>query len=428
MYRISKKSLVASIISVFLIIALTACSSGKDAATNSSSANAGPSAVKTNSVQGVTDTEILVGHTAPQTGNQASYDGFRKGILSYFNYVNNSGGVNGRKFKLIAYDDEDSPNKAVKNVKRLVEEDKVFALLGSPGSVKQMAVKEYYTEKGIPVVMTNVGVRQFVDPVTPNIMGVGVLNYFAEAQIFLDYAVTKLNAKKIAIAYENDDIGKSGQGTIKEKIKNYPGVSIVAEVPFLSTDVDFSSQAQKLQQANPDVIMMFGTSAPAANLKKAMYKIGLKNVPYITTFAGGNDVKMFQLAGPDVWEGTISSTPLVQPELSSAPNAKVYVEQFKKDWPNDVYTSGPAMSGWACAEIFVEAVKRAGNDLSWDHFLQTFYTFDKWKGSLFSSITFTKDNHYGVSSAVLTLAKDGKLVPLTGVINYDPVTDKITSD
>jgi len=276
--------------------------------------------------------------------------------------------------------------------------------------------------------MTNIGVKQFVDPVTPNIMGIGVLSYPVEAQIFLEYAVTKLGAKKIAIAYQNDDLGKQGQSTIKEKYKNYPDVSIVAEVPFLSTDVDFSSQAQKLQQANPDVIMVFGVVAPASNLKKAMYKIGLKNVPYMVSYAGGNDVKQFELAGPDVWEGTISSAAMFPPEQSRAPNAKVYKQQFQKDWPKDSYSSGPAMNGWAAAEVFVEAVKRSGDDLSWDHFLKTFYTFDKWKESLFTSVSFSKDNHYGVSSAILTVAKGGNLVPLTEIMNFDPATGKITTD
>ena len=79
--------------------------------------------------QGVTENEILIGHIAPQTGPVAIYDVVRKGIQSYFDYVNENGGVNGRQLKLIAYDDQFQPAKTVQLAKRLVEDDKVFAML-----------------------------------------------------------------------------------------------------------------------------------------------------------------------------------------------------------------------------------------------------------------------------------------------------------
>ena len=72
--------------------------------------------------QGITDTEIRVGVTGPQTGPVAEYDKVRKGIQAHFNYINDNGGVNGRKLKLIAYDDQYQPAKTVQSIQRLIEE------------------------------------------------------------------------------------------------------------------------------------------------------------------------------------------------------------------------------------------------------------------------------------------------------------------
>src|SRR5690606_27765627 len=102
---------------------------------------------------------------------------------------------------------------------------------------------DYYKQTGIPVIMPGTGNKQLMDPPIPNVLGGSVINYSIEARLLLDYAVNQDNAKTIAIAYQNDDLGKEGYGAIKEAIGNYPDVEIVEEVNFLQTDVEFSSQA-----------------------------------------------------------------------------------------------------------------------------------------------------------------------------------------
>ncbi|PWA12784.1 hypothetical protein DCC39_03815 [Pueribacillus theae] len=375
--------------------------------------------------QGVTDEEILIGHLGPQTGPTAIYDLVRKGIETHFEYVNENGGVNGRKLKLIAYDDQYQPAKTVQLAKKLVDEDKVFAVLGNICTPCNTAAKDYYVQKGVPMVLVNSGAKEFVDPPIDSYMGSAVFNYQAEAKIFLDYAVTKLGAKKIALAYQNDDFGKEFFESAKEAIGNYPDAEIVTEVTFLATDTDFSSQAKKLENANPDAVLNFATPNPAANLKKAMHKIGLDQPDYIVSTVGANDTNLFELAGKEVWEGTYSGGIFPMPETSTNDeDVKLFVERFSKNYPNDPATSF-SENGWAVAQVLVEAIKRTEGDLTWENFLNAFYTFDNWDGSLYAGVTFSEDNHYGLTSMFMTEAKDGKIVPITEPITIDPSSGEI---
>lgn len=415
--KLYKKGLFVFILIFTLILA--ACSSS-----NTGQSSQSQSQNSTGSQQGVTDSEILIGHLGPQSGNTAIYDEIRIGIEAYFKYVNEQGGINGKNLKLIAYDDQYQPAKTVQLAKKLVEEDKVFAMVANACTACNMAAKDYYIEKGIPYVMVGSGSKAFVDPPAKNLMGLLVMNYEVEAKIFLDYTVNKLGASKIALVYQNDDFGKTGYEALKSVLNKYPDVEIVTEQTFLATDTEFSSQAQKLSEANPEVIITFATPNPAANLKKAMHKIGLTEPTYIVSSVGANDASQFELAGADVWEGTISSNVFSQPDPETDDkHMKLYLERMNKDYPDKISTN--SIGGWAAAQVLVEGLKRTEGELTWDNFLNSFYTFDNWDGSLYQGVTFTKDNHYGITSMFIIEAKDGKLVPTSGTISFSPATGEV---
>lgn len=430
MFR-NKKGILFSVLCLLLLLALAACgNTTKDAGNNAEPTENSSDSNGTSQgdlPQGITDNEILIGMTGPQTGPTAIYDSNRKAIESYFNYVNENGGIDGRQLKLIAYDDQGDPAKAVQAVKRLVEEDKVYALAGSVGAVANLAALDYYAEKGIPAVMLGTGAKGLVDPPTPNVLGLSVINYSVEANVLLEYTVNELGAKKIAIAYQNDDLGKEGFEAVKESISNYPDVEIVEEVSFLTTDVEFSSHAQKIQRAAPDAVLVFSSPNPAANLKKALHRIGLNDVAYVVCSVGANDTKMFDLAGEDVWNGTISAASIPMPYLSDKPSLELFLERFGQDFPNEPLV-GVSQSGWGTAEVLVEGLRRAGDDLSWDNFIKSFYTMDKYTDTIFAGVTFNENNHYGSTSLFMTEARSGQIVPISDVMTYDPATGEVTTD
>ncbi len=377
-------------------------------------------ALAADKVPGVSSTEIRVGTLGPQTGPAAAYDGVRKGIITYFRYINDQGGVDGRKLKLFAYDDQYQPSKTVQLAKRLVEQDDVFAMLGNIGSPTTGAIKKYIEKKGVPIIMLCSAADEFFSPPIPEIMGSCIASYTLEGKVMVDYAVKKLGAKRIAFAYSNDDYGTPINKEATKWIKNYKNAELVATVNFQMADSDLSSQAQKLRQAKPDAILVFSQPAPAAHLKKALYQIGINsgNTKYLTTQEGGNDQTLFDLAGKAVWDGSYSIAEMPTPDSAADdPAMQLFLKEFKKDFPDTPPTGAPQL-GWASGQVFVAALKKT-KDLTRENFLNTFYSFQNWKGSLYSGLTFTKENQHGVTTFVITQAKDGKIVPISGLISSD---------
>ncbi len=435
MFVIKKQFYLAMFLGVLLTALLSACDgNGADEAGDANQASGasqtgdpGQGAAETDEpelAQGVTEDQILVGHLGPQTGPVAIYDGIRKGIDSYFSYVNEQGGVNGRMLELVAYDDQYQPAKTVQLARRLVEEDQVFAMLANVCTPCNTAAKDYYIEQGIPIIMLGSGSSQFVNPPIPNYMGSSIVNYEFEARVLADYAANTLGAERIAIAFQNDDYGSPLAERAAQEIEGFENAQVVQQVNFQAGDADLSAQAQRLKQANPDAILVFSVPAPAAQLKKALYGIGLREPAFIVSSVGGNAKQLFDLAGADVWEGTYSSAVYPMPGQSDDEDIALYSEQFSEDYPNMALADW-GQAGWAAAEVFVEALERT-DVLTWENFLNSFYTFDNWEGSIYTGVTFSEDNHYGLTSLFITEAQDGNIVPISEPITFDPATGEIT--
>lgn len=413
-------SFIGMVVVCSLLIALTACGHTQPAGTSSAGPRTGDDP-SVSPAQGVTDTAILVGHLGPQTGATAEYDKVRQGIQAYFDVVNEEGGVFGRKLTLIAHDDQYQPSETVKGARRLVEEEKVFAILYPIGTANVNAIKPYLEEKGIPVVGLGTGASMFVEPPIRNFFGYQ-FNYGIESRIYVDFAINQLGAKRFTFVFQNDDFGKQGLEAAKQAVAENPDAEVVAEIPFLATDQDFSSQAQRIVASNTDVVMMFTTPKPAASLRKELYKINATDMHFMVSSTGGSDPNQFNMAGEEAWEGVISSTALPFPEDSDDPDMKKYLDKFQHQ-PQLI--GSLTQSGWAVAQIFVEALKRTGEELTWDKFIQALETFDNWDGSILPSVTYTSENRYGVTSLMMMKAENGRYVPISGFIRFDPETKEV---
>lgn len=374
-------------------------------------------------IQGVSDTEIIVGQIGAQSGNYGVYDYVRQGLQSYFNYVNDNGGVDGRTIKLIAYDDKFETKTTLQMAKKLEENDKAFALVGNVGTIQTLAIQSYLKEKNIPLVGVASGAKVLFDPVDENIFG-NVMNYTIEVDILIDYLVKEKGVKKLFVSYLETDAGKETLDGVARALERHPDLEIVGEEPHLPTDTDFSVVAQKIKESGADSVIVGSGPSTTANLKRDLYKLGLENILFATSSTGGDDPNLFNLVGEEVWNGTISTTSLPSAEFSKNSEIGSYLAQLEKDFP-DAPTSGFTMWGWAMGQIFVEGVKNVDGELTRDSLKASLETLDSWEGSLYPSITYTKDNHYGNTTIYVTEAKDGKIEPITGKVTFDVSQNEI---
>jgi len=269
-----KKRIMALVLVCVMLFALTACSSGGDKqteapATEAPATNGGEEtdAPETNApeeteanvedgTQGVTDTEIKIANTAAVSGAYAPVGvPFVAGIQAYLDYVNSQGGIGGRKITFVHKDDEFDPQKGISYLQEMVEDEKVFAMVGHFGTPVVAATIDMLKEYGIPSVYFATGIGQlYAENATTNEEGYNIFPvqpiYTTEGQIMVARGVGTFNATKIGIIYTNDDAGKdmyTGSTSECDKLN----IEYVAEqVAAGATDV--SSAVSKIKDAGCD--------------------------------------------------------------------------------------------------------------------------------------------------------------------------------
>jgi len=341
---------------------------------------------------GVTDTEILIGSWGPQSGAASAYGTVDRTLDAYFKKVNDDGGINGRKIKFIYQDDAYEAAKTVPIVKKLVEQDKVFCVVGGIGTAPNQAVLDYLVQNKVPNIAPSTGSTILTLPPKPQTFGL-LTNYTIESTILTNYAADELKAKKIAIFYQDDAFGKEGLQAITDAAKA-KGQSIATTVSYQTTDKDFGSQALKLQQSGADTVIMWSTPAPTAAISKEMDKIGFK--PTVVFSAVNNDTTLFKLSDNTI-DGAWTASWL--PDVTDPDNKEPKVlgfRDFMTKWaPNENAASGFAASGYAEAQVAAEIIKRAGKDLSRESLIKAAETLQSWNEGMAYNVGYSAENRQG---------------------------------
>jgi branched-chain amino acid transport system substrate-binding protein len=383
--------------------ATTAAATSAAAATTAAATTAASAttvaAVAGGNTTGVTDSEVVIGSFGPQSGPAASYGAIDRTIAAYFKKVNDDGGVNGRKIKFIYEDDGYSPPRSVTAVKKLVEQDKVFALVAGLGTPNNVAVMDYLVANGVPHLAPATGSSIICcQPLKKTIFALQT-NYSVEGTILTRYAVDSLKAKKVAVFYQNDPFGKEGLDAIKTELKN-KGLAEPTGVSYEPTDKDFSSQALKLQGSGADTLILWSIPGPTSGLLKEIEKLGWK--PTTLMSAVNNDPSIFATAGTAI-DGVWTASWLPDYTKTTDPKVAAYLDFMKKYAPNEV-VGGFSVSGTAEAQLMVEALKRAGKNLTRESFVSALESMKDWNEGLPFKVSYSATNHQGQNAVYLQQA------------------------
>lgn len=188
-------------------------------------------------VPGVTDTEIVIGLTAPLSGPAAIYGNLALAKEAWARYVNDSGGVHGRKLKVVLKDDGFSPTRAVANLREM--KDSVFLTAGLVGSAVVNAAKDEIAEARLPLVNAYASPQTWARQPRDKLRYVFIdyPDYADEADYLVTYSVTKLGAQKLAVFYQNDDWGKEVMDGVSRAMKTLGAkATLAAAVPYEVSD------------------------------------------------------------------------------------------------------------------------------------------------------------------------------------------------
>ena len=400
----------ARVVPVLFALLVAACGGGGTVAPAATTAAATVAATAKPVVVGVTDTEVVIGSWGPQDGPAGFYGVIDRVVDAYFKKVNEDGGVNGRKIRFIYENDSYQPAKTVAAVKKLVEEDKIFALVGGLGTPNNAAVMDYLVAANVPHVWPATGSGILAVPFKKNIYAVQ-LNYTIEATLLTQYALDKVAAKKFAVFYQNDGFGKEGLDAVQAELKKR-GLAAAAAVSYETADTNFTAQALKLQTSGADTVILYAVPKPGGSIIAEMGKIGFS--PKLLSSSVINDPSIFQLAGPAI-EGMLINAYL--PAFDDVSNPKIVEYQaFMVKYAPKEQIGGFSEVGYAYAQVFIEALKRAGKDLTRDSFITNLDQMKDFKGSLVPSLSYSPTDHAGVKAAYFQAAKGGKFVTITDYI------------
>jgi len=315
--------------------------------------------------------------------------------------------VNGRKLEVIFEDDQFNPANTLAAVKKLVEQDKVFAIspgLGTPGV---LATLDYLADKQVPFIYPMTGASQPAYPLKKNTFVVQP-NYVDEAKILTQYAADKLNAQKVAVLWQNSDIGKQGLEGVKAQLAK-AGVQLVYEGAHDVKDVDFSTHILKAQEAGADTVILYTVVGQCAGILKEAKKQGYK-AAFVTTYIN-SDLNLIKLAG-DAAEGLIVAGWAAITDVNS-PDYKKFMEIYQKYNNTSEMPSGYATAGFIAGEILVEGLKRAGKDLDREGLLKGLESLQSFNGILAKDITYTATDHSGVKSLIMFKIQNGTIVEIS---------------
>lgn len=372
---------------------------------------------------GVTEDTIRIGSYGPLSGPAAAWGTTLHAMEAYFRFINDHGGIHGRRLALVSRDDQYSPAKTPTVVRDLVENEGVFAIVGGIGTANGRAVADYLEHKGVPFFTPASGDSFFTDPGRRNIYTV-YPRYDTEGRIMGEHIARTLGAKRVGVLHQDDDFGHSGKEGLAASLARF-GAELVVEATCLASDTDLAGQVSRINAARPEVLVLF-TAPRQAVLAVRLLEEQKKKPQLVTSFVLSDPV-LFELAGAATWEGTLTSA---SRELADAdtPAARRFREVLAKYGGGKLRPGGFTTSGFHFAMPFVEALDRAGPELTREALYRALESFDRWEGGgpywgaggLGPPITFAPDRRLGADQIFFARAVNGRWVRETGWLSASP--------
>ena len=318
---------------------------------------------------GVTDTEITIGQTTAYSGPASAYGQLlSKTGVTYIRMINDRGGINGRKINLISLDDSYSPPKTVELTRKLVEQDNVLGLFDSLGTAPNAAIQDYLNEQHVPQFAIS-GAGRFTDPARyPWTMGV-IASYETEGRIYAKYILQNIKDAKIAVLYQNDDLGKDYLKGFRAGLGSQADSMIVKTASYELTDPTVDSQIIALKTSGANVLFDAGSPKFAAMAIRKAYELEWRPTHFLSLTANSIPGALVP-AGVEKAIGIISASPNKDPSDPAWANDKgvedylAFMKAYIPDKnPNDLLVS----SGYGLAQLVVYVLEKCGDNLTRDN-------------------------------------------------------------
>ncbi|MEQ9573948.1 MAG: ABC transporter substrate-binding protein, partial [Rhodospirillales bacterium] len=229
--------------------------------------------------------KIVLGQSAALGGPAAALGtGMKTGLMAAFKEANDAGGVHGRKIELISYDDGYEPERAIANTNKLIDQDKVFALIGAVGTPTSKAAQPISTAKMVPFIGPFTGAGFLRDPKNSNVINVRA-TYDLETETWIKHLTEDLGFKNIAILYQDDGFGRVGLSGVT-KAMDKRGLKISAEGTYPRNTTAVKKAILAIKKVKPEAVVMVGAYKPIAEFIKLAKQVKMEAVFVNISFVG----------------------------------------------------------------------------------------------------------------------------------------------
>jgi len=314
-------------------------------------------AVPASAENGVSADKIVFGQaTALEGPASALGQGMKMGLEAAFAEVNKAGGVKGRKIELKSMDDGYEPTKSIEAVKKLLEDDKVFAIAGPVGTPTSAATQPIATAAGAPFIGAFTGAEFLREPHTPLVMNIRA-SYFQETEAMVEHLTKDLGASKIAIMYQDDAFGQAGLAGVKKALEKRQ-MQLVGEGTFERNTVAVKAALLAIKKAEPHAVIMISPYKPAAEFIKLA-----KQIKFDPTFVNisfvGSDALAKEL-GP-AGAGVVITQVVPFPKDAAIPVVGRYHAALKASAP-DAQPGFVSLEGYLVGRAIIAALEKINGE------------------------------------------------------------------
>jgi len=390
---------------------ITATAAATGTGTPAASATAVATATAAAKAPGITDTEIVLGIDAPLAGvSGAVYAMIPGATQAYFKYVNETqGGVCGRKITYLTEDNQSDPAKALEAARKLVERDKVFAVVGSLGDDAHAAVWGYLNENGVPDILVSAGAHRFGSDPEGHPWTVQMIpSYTVEGTFYGQYISQNLPGKTVGVFGASGPLYWDGLAGLKNGLDSAKN-EIVIEQTFELTALSIRSEVANLRQANPDVVVVFADPGFTSQAVKEANRLGW-HPQWIINYVNSDEI-MFLFVPPELLEGAVTFQAFKLASMKDDPAIARHWE-IMKDY------GGPQPTNFSVyaqllGELTVEVLSRACDNLTREGLMDAIESVKDWRSDLLLegvNVSFSETDHVALQTGRMLRAtvKDGK--------------------
>jgi branched-chain amino acid transport system substrate-binding protein len=344
---------------------------------------------------GVSADTIVFGQAAVLEGPASALGvGMRTGLQAAFDEINAKGGVHGRKLKLISENDGYEPDRAIVATKKLIEENKVFALIGAVGTPTSAAAQPIATAAKVPFIGAFTGAGFLRNPKLDNVINIRA-SYGAETEAWVRHLTEDLKISKIAIFYQDDAFGRAGLDGVKAAMKKR-SMELIAEATYERNTVAVKSALLALKRAEPEAVVIVGAYKPVAEFIKLSRKVNFNPTFVNISFVGasalakelgpeGKDVIVSQVV-PFPWDASLQVVADYQAAIKPAGGEPDFV----------------TLEGYLAGRLAIAALDRLGADVTREGLIKAIKEPGKFDiGGL--PMTFSAEKNEGLDKVFLTV-------------------------